>query len=237
MQDLFNEPLALHALALPDGNIFSSGGGGAGAVGKSAYCCNGAHWRAMQRSSDDLHGCRQSEKPNCLRRAGKILYCEKGIGSVQVVGQMTVPRAGIHGTYHLYITGEPFQSAYDRTAISRANNRQFPPSDVDLAVNSTQIFTPPYLYDSSVPCPTSVGCKLAKRPVILKGPDFIQYGTKFKLNVDDASVIKMVSLIRTGSATHTLAQDQLYVRIPFKVINDTDNLEGGKGKVTHMGTI
>ena len=47
--------------------------------------------------------------------------------------------------------------------------------------------------------------------------------------MDDACAIKMVSLIRTGSATHTLAQDQLYVRIPFKVINDKDNKGKGKG--------
>jgi hypothetical protein len=140
---------------------------------------------------------------------------------------MTVPRAGIHGVYHLLHTAEALQSAYDRAAISRIGNRQFSPGDTDLATNSSQIFTPPYLYDSSVPCPTSVGCKLAKRPVITKGPDYIQYGKKFILNVDDADAIKMVSLIRTGSATHTLAQDQLYVRIPFKVLKDKDK---GKGK-------
>jgi hypothetical protein len=56
---------------------------------------------------------------------------------------------------------------------------------------------------------------LANRPVITKGPDYIYYGDKFKINVDDAGEIKMVSLIRTGSATHTLAQDQVYVRVPL----------------------
>ena len=96
----------------------------------------------------------------------------------------------------------------------------FTPGDADLAVNSSQIFTPPYLYDASVPCPTSVGCVLATRPVIHKGPNYIHYGKNFKLEVDDASAIKMVSMIRTGSATHTLAQDQVYVRVPFKVIKE-----------------
>jgi hypothetical protein len=69
---------------------------------------------------------------------------------------------------------------------------------------------------------------LAQRPVILKGPDYIQYGRKFKLDVDDASAIKMVSLLRTGSATHSLAQDQLYVQIPFKI--EKIGKSKGKGK-------
>src|SRR6185295_18368697 len=123
-------------------------------------------------------------------------------------------------------SGMPLQYAYDRTAISRANNRMFTPGDSDLAVNSSQIFTPPYLYDSSIPCATSVGCKLAKRPVIGKGPDYIHYGKKFKIKVDDAGAIKMVSLIRTGSATHTLAQDQVYVRVPFKIKKDKEDNKG-----------
>jgi len=98
----------------------------------------------------------------------------------------------------------------------------FTPGDADLAVNSSQIFTPPYLYDASVPCPTSVGCALATRPVISKGPDYIHYGDKFKIEVDDADSIKTVSMIRTGSATHTLAQDQVYVRVPFTIKKDHD---------------
>src|SRR5262249_44804313 len=71
--------------------------------------------------------------------------------------------------------------------------------------------------DAAFPCPTSVGCKLATRPVIHKGPDEVHYGKNFDLQVGDASDIKMVSMIRTGSATHTLAQDQVYVRVPFKI--------------------
>ena len=55
-----------------------------------------------------------------------------------------------------------------------------------------------------------------------KGPDYIHYGDRFKLKVDNASEVKMVSLIRTGSATQTLAQDQLYVRVPFKVVKKGD---------------
>ena len=126
-------------------------------------------------------------------------------------------------------TAEPLQSAYDRAAISRIGNRHSHRGTLIWRTTSSQIFTPPYLYDSSVPCPTSVGCKLPNGRSSAKGPDFIQYGKKFKLNVDDASAIKMVSLIRTGSATHTLAQDQLYVRIPFKVTNDKNNKGKGKG--------
>jgi hypothetical protein len=184
---------ASHALALPDGNIFSSGGGGAGAVGNLVNCATEPiGGPCSPPTTTYMAAVNLRDQIVCVEPAS---YCEKGVGSVQIVGQMTVPRAGIHGTYHLFSTGEALQSAYDRTAISRSNNRQFSPGDVDLAINSTQIFTPPYLYDSDHPCPTSVGCSLAKRPVISKGPDFIQYGDKFQLEVDDASAIKMISMM------------------------------------------
>jgi hypothetical protein len=209
---------ASHALALPDGNIYSSGGGGAGnpanrvnmIPGVGQECGVSIGGPCVDSVSAYARAVNIKNQIICLEPAS---YCELGSGQagpekgiVQVVGQMTVPRAGIHGVYHLLHTAEPLQSAYDRTAISRAGNRMFTPGDQDLAVNSSQIFTPPYLYDSSVPCPTSIGCKLAKRPVIKSGPNYVHYGSKFRLEVDDASSIKMVSLIRTGSPTHTLAR-------------------------------
>jgi len=234
---------ASHALALPDGNIFSSGGAGAGNAanrvnitpGVGPECGVSIGGPCTDSVTTYARAVNIKNQIICLEPAS---YCSLGSGQagpekgkVQVVGQMTVPRAGIHGVYHLLHTGEPLQSAYDRTAITRAGARMFPPGDADLAVNSSQIFTPPYLYDSSVPCPTSVGCKLATRPVIFKGPDYVKYGDNIKLEVDDASSVKMVSLIRTGSATHTLAQDQVYVRVPFKIEKDKhDDKDKGKGK-------
>jgi hypothetical protein len=233
-------------LALPDGNIYSSGGGGAGAAanrvnitpGVGPECGVSIGGPCVDSVSGYARAVNLKNQILCLEPAS---YCSLGSGQagpekgkVQVVGQMTVPRAGIHGVYHLLHTGEPLQSAYDRTAITRQNSRSFTPGDADLAVNSSQIFTPPYLYDSSVPCPTSYGCKLATRPVIGKGPDYVKYGEKIELEVDDAGAIKMVSMIRTGSATHTLAQDQVYVRVPFKIKKDKDNKgkdkDKGKGK-------
>jgi hypothetical protein len=216
-----------HALALPDGNIAVSGGGGAGAAGNLVNCAAepiGGPCGAP--STTYMAAVNLRNQIICIEPAS---YCSPG-ARTQVLGQMTVPRAGIHAVYHLLPTGEPLQSAYDRTAVSRIGNRQFSPGDVDLAVPSSQIFTPPYLYDPSVPCPTSVGCKLAQRPVIYKGPDHIKYGHKFKLDVDNASAIKMVSMLRTGSATHTLAQDQLYVRVPFKISKEGKSKGKGKDK-------
>jgi hypothetical protein len=225
---------ASHALALPDGNIYSSGGGGAGAVGNRANITPGVGQECgisiggpcVDSVSNYARGSNLKNQILCLEPAP---YCELGAGQagpekgkVQVVGQMNVRRAGIHGVYHLLHTGEPLQSAYDRTALTNTGNRMFTPGDADLGVNSSQIFTPPYLYDSSVPCPTSVGCKLAKRPVIKKGPNYVHYGKNFRLEVDNASDVRMVSIIRTGSATHTLAQDQLYVRLPFKVVRSNN---------------
>jgi hypothetical protein len=246
---------ASHALALPDGNIFSSGGGGAGAVTNRVNITTDdstpAHAPVGPECGVSIGGpCTDSVSTYaravnlknqilCLQTAS---YCSLGSGQagpqkgrVQVVGQMTVPRAGIHGVYHLLHTAEPLQSAYDRTAITRAGARMFTPGDADLAVNSSQIFTPPYLYDANFPCPTSVGCKLATRPVILKGPNFIHYGMNFELQVDDSSAIKMVSMIRTGSATHTLAQDQVYVRVPFQVKKASNGNDNDQGNNNNQG--
>jgi len=206
---------ASHALALADGNIYSSGGGGAGAAGNFVNCATeniGGPCHFPQTTYEGAVNLRNQIV--CLQPAS---YCQKGVGSVQIVGQMTVPRAGIHGTYHLLNTGEALQSAFDRTAISRSGNRIFSPGDSDLAISSTQIFTPPYLYDAAYPCPTSIGCRLAQRPIIKSGPDIVNYGDKMSLKVNDLTGgIKLVSLIRSGSATHTLAQDQVYVQLPFK---------------------
>jgi hypothetical protein len=241
---------ASHALALPDGNIFSSGGGGAGAANNRVNITTDdstpAHAPVGPECGVTIGGpCTDSVSTyaKAVNLKNQILciqpasYCSLGSGMpapqkgrVQVVGQMTVPRAGIHGVYHLLNTGEALQSAYDRSAITRSGARMFTPGDADLAVNSSQIFTPPYLYDSSVPCPTSVGCKLATRPVIEKGPDYVHYGKNFELDVDDASAIKMVSMIRTGSATHTLAQDQTYVRVPFMIKKLGKSKDKGKDK-------
>jgi hypothetical protein len=226
---------ASHALAMPDGNIFVCCGGGAGNaanVVSAAECATTIGGPCGPPTTGYEGAVNLRNQMICINAAP---YCSYGAGSVQVVGKMTVPRAGIHAVNHLLPTGEPLISAYDRTAIARANSRQYTPGDADLALNSSQIFTPPYLYDSSVPCPTSVGCKLAKRPVIHKGPDKIGYGKKFNLQVDNAGAIKMVSMIRTGSATHSLAQDQVGVRVPFKVIKnkgkgDDDDDGNGKGK-------
>jgi hypothetical protein len=222
---------ASHALALPDGNIFSSGGGGAGAAanrvnitpGVGVECGVTIFGPCTDSVSTYARAVNIKNQIICVAGAS---YCAGGPHTVQVVGQMTVPRAGIHGVYHLLNTAEPIQSAYDRTAITRSGARMFTPGDADLAVNSSQIFTPPYLYDAAFPCPTSVGCKQATRPVIGKGPDYVKYGQKFELTVDNAAAIKMVSMLRTGSATHTLAQDQAYVRVPF-IVKHVDN---GKDK-------
>ena len=166
-QDLSKRTSASHALALPDGNILAAA---------AAARVRPENLRQLRQQSPS--GVRatlrvrymrgpQSEESDHL--SGAASYCspgrkEAGCGADDSSSRRD-PR-GLSSTAH----GEPLQSAYDRAAISRIGNRQFTPGDADLATNSSQIFTPPYLYDSSVPCPTSVGCKLAKRPVITKAP-------------------------------------------------------------------
>jgi hypothetical protein len=83
-----------------------------------------------------------------------------------------------------------------------------------MGVSVAQIFSPPYLFADADGTP-------APRPVIETGPDFTEYGETFQVMVDlGAEVpgqreIDSVSIIRTGSRTHTLHNDDRYVKLPF----------------------
>ena len=126
----------------------------------------------------------------------------------------TTHAGSIHLTVNLMPDGTVITMAGDRASMVRLGDRTYEPGDVDMGVSVAQIFSPPYLFADADGTP-------APRPVIETGPDFTEYGETFQVMVDlGAEVpgqreIDSVSIIRTGSRTHTLHNDDRYVKLPF----------------------
>lgn len=77
-----------------------------------------------------------------------------------------------------------------------------------LAKNA-EIFTPPYLFN-----PDGSGA-LAVRPVISSSPSSLTHGAGFTVGTANAPSISKVSLVRLGSATHSVDMDQRYIPLSF----------------------
>jgi hypothetical protein len=74
-----------------------------------------------------------------------------------------------------------------------------------------EIYSPPYLFKGP-------------RPTIGNAPSSVGYGDSFAITSPDASSIARVALIRPGSVTHSLHQDQRHVDLSFTVSGDTLNV-------------
>ncbi len=72
-----------------------------------------------------------------------------------------------------------------------------------------EIFTPPYLFN-----PDGSGA-LAARPVISSTPSSLAHGASFAIGTGNAASIGKVSLVRLGSATHSVDMDQRYIPLSF----------------------
>jgi hypothetical protein len=72
---------------------------------------------------------------------------------------------------------------------------------------NAEIFYPPYLFDSSG--------SPAVRPVILTFTTSIKVGQKLRLGVGNALDIARVTLVKTGSVTHSVNMDQRFLELPF----------------------
>ena len=82
-----------------------------------------------------------------------------------------------------------------------------------------EIYTPPYLYNSSG--------SLATRPSITSvTPGVIGYGTSFQVQTPDAANIKSVVIMKDGSVTHAFNMDQRLVGLSFTVGSGVLNVTG-----------
>jgi len=72
---------------------------------------------------------------------------------------------------------------------------------------NVEIFTPPYLLDPSG--------ALMPRPSIVLAPDTIQVGGNFTVGFSNASGISRVTMVKTGSVTHSVNMDQSFLELGF----------------------
>ncbi len=76
------------------------------------------------------------------------------------------------------------------------------------AINTNaEIYYPPYLY-------TAAG-QWAPRPQIKQAPSIVTVGTRFAVTVDNPMAIARVTLIKTGSVTHSFNMDQRFMALSF----------------------
>ncbi|MEM7256366.1 MAG: galactose oxidase-like domain-containing protein [Pseudomonadota bacterium] len=73
---------------------------------------------------------------------------------------------------------------------------------------NAEIFSPPYLF--------SQGDTLATRPQIALAPGSIDYNTSFLISTDNAAAIAKVNLIKLGSVTHSMNQDQRLIPLSYQ---------------------
>jgi hypothetical protein len=82
-----------------------------------------------------------------------------------------------------------------------------------------EIYTPPYLYNSSG--------SLATRPSITSiNPSIIGYGTSFQVQTPDAANISSVVLMKNGSPTHAFDMEQRMVGLTFSAGSGVLNVTG-----------
>ena len=94
---------------------------------------------------------------------------------------------------------------------------------------NVEIFTPPYLLD-----PTGA---LMPRPSIVLAPDSIQVGHSFSVGFSNASSISRVTLVRTGSVTHSVNMEQGFLELAFTRSGSMLDSRGRHAQLMHLPVI
>lgn len=81
---------------------------------------------------------------------------------------------------------------------------------------NAEIYYPPYLF-------TATG-GFAARPQIVSAPSGIRIGQRFTVKVNRPNAIKRMTLVRTGSVTHSFNMDQRFIPLLFTRSSSTDDL-------------
>ena len=87
-----------------------------------------------------------------------------------------------------------------------------------LANLNVEIYTPPYLLDSTG--------TLMPRPRIVLAPDTIEIGKNFSVGFSNASSISRVTMVKTGSVTHSVNMDQGFLDFGFTRAGSMLNVAG-----------
>jgi len=73
---------------------------------------------------------------------------------------------------------------------------------------NAEIYYPPYLFNAA-------GAR-ATRPTILNAPDSLDIGKTFGIDVPDAASVSRITLVKTGSTTHSFNLDQRFIELTFR---------------------
>jgi hypothetical protein len=139
-----------------------------------------------------------------------------GMDMCEMLAKSLIPRDE-HGIIQLMPDGTVYLGGQNRNGLVRIGDPAAPLGDSDLGVPCGQIFTPPYLFNPRTG-------QLAERPIIVKGPETITYGRPFPVKAYSKMGIKAVTLIRTGSMSHSLNTDVRYVKVEFKAGKPVDGV-------------
>jgi hypothetical protein len=82
---------------------------------------------------------------------------------------------------------------------------------VGYLAKNAEIFSPPYLFDSSG--------NPATRPTITSAPSSVTYGQQFQVDTPAASSIRRLALVRLGAVTHSVNMEQRYVPLPYTAVS------------------
>ncbi|MES2683124.1 MAG: galactose oxidase-like domain-containing protein [Pseudomonadota bacterium] len=121
-----------------------------------------------------------------------------------VTGQWTLGAANDADRVRLYHSNALLMP--DGSVLTGGGGAPGPQTNLDV-----EIYFPPYLYAN-----TSLA-SLAQRPQITSLPASPQLDRSFALQVDDASRIARVTMLKSGSATHNFNMDQRFVELSFTV--------------------
>lgn len=96
----------------------------------------------------------------------------------------------------------------DATILVGGGGAPGPKNTAPVNNANAEIYYPPYLF-------TATG-QFAPRPRIVQAPDLLTVGTSFALRVDNPLAISRVTLIKTGSVTHSFNMEQRFLELPFR---------------------
>jgi len=180
---------------LPDGTTVLLGGNGGSLPGIEAWSLHLQHF--IPKDSDSPMAMPDMDQMNKLAKS-------------------LIPRDE-HGIIQLMPDGTVYLGGQNRNGLVRPGDPAAPLGDSDLGVPCGQLFRPPYLFDPATGGP-------AERPVILAGPDKVTYGKPFAVKAFTKKGIKAVTLIRTGSMSHSLNTDVRYIKVEFKAGKTADDM-------------
>jgi len=137
------------------------------------------------------------------------------LNDVNTSAEIWDPDQGTNGTWHVGASGSR-PRLYHSTALLLPDGSVLVagggapgPYDAppELPINlHAEIYQPPYLFDSTG--------ALATRPLVLSAPNLIPLGQTFQIGVGSMDA-RRVTLVKTGSVTHSVNMDQRFLELPF----------------------